>query len=288
MTLAEAVQAAGRRLVGAGIAPDEAARDAELLARHARGWDRATYLARRRDPADEAWLRMFEPLVSRRSRREPIAYIRGVQEFWGREFLVSPAVLIPRPETELIVEEAIAWLHDWRRGRSQAAVIVDVGTGSGCLAVTIAAECPEVTVVATDISSSALAVAKTNAVRHGVRDRITFVEGRYLDPIAGPVDLVVANPPYVAERETASLQPEVVAYEPDTALFGGEDGLRDVLMLIEQAGRRLSSEGAMLLEIGAGQEDEVRRAADGVGTLSVARMRRDLQGIPRTAVIERA
>lgn len=287
MTLGEAVQAARTRLVAAGIASDTAARDAALLARHALGIDHAAFLARTRDPADEAWRRAFDDLVDRRAAREPIAYIRGVQEFWGREFLVSPAVLIPRPETELIIEEALAWRRDGYGRTVRAPAIVDVGTGSGCLAVTIAAEWPDVNVVATDISGPALVIAAHNARRHGVDDRVTFLEGAYLDPVDGVVDLVLANPPYVPQGDAAGLQPEVVAHEPATALFGGGDGLRDIRALVVRASERLSPRGVMLMEIGAGQEASVIEAVGAMPALSLARIRCDLQGIARMAVIDR-
>ncbi|MFN2446547.1 MAG: peptide chain release factor N(5)-glutamine methyltransferase [Vicinamibacterales bacterium] len=286
MTLGEAVQAARGRLVAAGIAPDEAARDAELLVRHALGWDRATYLTRTREEVIACWHDAYAPLIERRARREPVAYIRGLQEFWGRELLVSPAVLIPRPETELVVEEAITWIG--RRNASSGTLLVaDVGTGSGCLAITLAAECSDARVFATDISAAALEVATANARRHGVADRITFLHGPYLESLAESVSLIVANPPYVAETDAHRLQPEIVAYEPHEALFGGTDGLRDVHALLAGAAARLVEGGALIMEIGPGQAEDVRRAVSETPGLSLTGLRRDLQGIPRTAVMQR-
>lgn len=285
MTFAEAVQAARRRLADAGIDPEEAARDAELLARHAARWDRATYLARAREAADDRWRHEFSRLIERRARREPVAYIRGVQEFWGRSFLVSPAVLIPRPETELLIEEALAWMGT--RSDRASLGIADIGTGSGCLAVTLAAELPDIRVLATDVSEEALAVAAANATRHDVRHRITLLNGAYLDPIAGALDLVIANPPYVAAHDRSLLAPEVADFEPPTALFGGDDGLRDLRVLVTQAAERLAPGGALMMEIGAGQEAAVTRMVQDAGGLSLERVRHDLQGIARTVTIAR-
>lgn len=285
MTFGEAVHHARRRLVDAGIAPDEAARDAELLARHAAGWDRATFIAHTRDQIGDEWDRSYAALVERRATREPIAYIRGVQEFWGRDFAVSPDVLIPRPETELIVDEALDWLRT--RAPHESLTIVDIGTGSGCLAITLAAECPNVRVRATDVSEAAIAIASTNAIRHGVRDRVTFSRGAYFDPLNCAIDLAVTNPPYVAERDIPDLQAEVRHFEPPGALFAGVDGLRDIRVLVAQAARRLAPAGALIMEIGAGQDEEVRRAVGETSSLSLMRIRQDLQGIPRTAVMHR-
>lgn len=282
MTLYEAAVRARAQLIGAGLAPETAQRDAELLARHAAGWDLASWLARRGEPADTPVLARFAALIERRLAREPIAYIRGVQEFWGREFLVSPAVLIPRPETELLVEAALAVL-----AAQPGAIVVDVGTGSGCIAITLALEAPHAAIYAVDISEDALALARSNAARFGA-SRICFLEGRYLASSPRPVDLIVSNPPYVAQRDAPALAPEVRDYEPHVALFGGDDGWRDIRILLAEASAALAPGGRLLMEIGYGQVDaihqEVERAAPDLvlrGTLS------DLQGIPRVAVIHR-
>ena len=176
--LADRVARAGDRFAHAGVGADEAAADAEVLARHVLGWDRATYLARRRDPAPPGFEVRYSPLADRRARREPVSIITGRREFWGLAFAVGPAVLAPRPETELIVEMALELFGD-QRGAPLA--IADVGTGSGCLAVTLAREFPRAAVTAVDISSAALAVARRNAVAHGVADRIAWIEA----PLAG-------------------------------------------------------------------------------------------------------
>ena len=263
MRLRDLADGARRRLEAAGIPRAEAALDAELLARDALGWDRATWLMRRDE--DEraveaetlaargigAFRAAFDARVARRVKREPMAYIRGTQEFYGREFLVGPGVLIPRPETELLIDEAKAAAMGRRTPR-----VADIGTGSGCLAVTLALELPSAQVIATDISADALTIARGNAEAHGVAARITFVEASYLTGIAGSFDLIVSNPPYVRATDEPSLSPEVRDHEPREGALrrrgraarhprhraGGDDGA--------QAGR------------GAGDGDRVR-AGDG-------------------------
>ena len=195
MTLRQHLTGAKARLVAAGIETSEAARDALLLAMHATGWSRAAIHARDTEPAPAGFSDRYAALVDRRTRREPMAYITGVQEFWNRDFAVSPAVLIPRPETELIIEAALSCVFG---------LAADIGTGSGCLAITLAAEFPRARFVATDISAGALGVARANAGRHHVADRIEFRETRYLDGVSGPFDLIVSNPPYVTDAEYES------------------------------------------------------------------------------------
>jgi release factor glutamine methyltransferase len=269
-------------LIQAGIAAEEAALDAEVLARHVLDCDRATLLTRARDPLPSAFTRLFQGLVSRRARREPLAYIVGHREFWGLEFDVTPAVLIPRPETELIVEEALASLPR----RDLVRHIVDVGTGSGCLAVTLAIEFPAARITATDTSRDALAVAYRNAERHNVIGRITFTQTDVLENISGLADLIVSNPPYVPAGDAATLQPEVRDYEPTEALYGGPDGLDVIRKLLAGASPALASGGWLIIEFGFGQEAGVRDAAQRAGW-TVVRIRSDLQGIPRVAVLRR-
>ncbi len=209
MTYHDLAVAARATLERAGVAAAEARLDADLLARHALGWDHATWLSGRHDRAPSDFEPAYTALIARRAAREPVAYIRGVQEFWGRQFVVTPAVLIPRPETELLIEAAGEFLADHPQS-----IVADIGTGSGCVAITLALEHPAVTVFATDISSDALAVARQNAARLGVSDRIEFVHGTYLDALPRPLDLVVSNPPYISLEDRATLPPEVVEHEP--------------------------------------------------------------------------
>jgi release factor glutamine methyltransferase len=281
----DAVHRARHRFAEVGIPQVEAALDAELLARDVLGWDRATWIARNIEEPPPSFQSRFDELCNRRIRREPMAYIRGRQEFYGREFAVSPAVLIPRPETELLIDEALLLLP--ALGASRSLTVIDIGTGSGCLAVTLAIEYPNARYIASDISEDALAVARANAERFGVANRIAFVHGAYFADQHGPFNIVVTNPPYVAESERPSLAPEVVKYEPAAALFGGDDGLREVREIIAQSSRLLDEDGTLLMEVGYGQLDRVAAVANQSDTLALVRSRRDLQGIPRVAVIRR-
>ncbi len=285
MTLREIVDAARQRLERAGIAGSEAALDAELLARDVLNWDRSEWIARQHEQPPASFEAQFAPLVARRGQREPIAYIRGRQEFYGREFAVSPAVLIPRPETELLIDEARLLLP--ALGFSRPLMVVDVGTGSGCLIVTLALEYPRARYVATDVSDEALTIARANAARHGVANRIEFVLGAYFAGVTAPVNVVVSNPPYVAERDRGTLPPEVVNHEPSAALFGGDDGLRDVREIVRQAGDLLDDDGSLLMEMGYAQLDRVAAVVEETAHLALVRTRADLQGIPRVAVIRR-
>ena len=273
---------ASQRLRTAGIPPAEADFDARLLAREVLGWDAATYLTSSGEIPGADFNERYEALVSRREAREPIAYILGRQEFWGRVFEVTPAVLIPRPETELIVETALDLFPE----RQAALRMADVGTGSGCLAVTLATEFSQASVIATDTSSAALAVAHQNARRFGVADRIAFVEA---DVVGQPAvhrhfDLIVSNPPYVRDTDRQTLQIEVIRHEPGTALFGGPDGLAIVRRIVRDAARLLKPSGLLLVEFGLGQADQMEGLISATPGLTMVALKRDLQGIPRTAV----
>ena len=276
--------AARHRLVAAGIDERDVALDAEVLARHVLGWDRARYFSRVRDPIPATFDERFDPLVERRCRREPVAQITGWREFWGLDIAVTPDVLVPRPESELLVETSLALLVD----RSAAWDIADVGTGSGCLAVALALELPRARVTATDLSPAALAVAVGNATRHGVADRVSFHDARGLDGQPGPYDLIVSNPPYVPVSEMASLAPEIARYEPASALCGGPDGLDPARELIPAAASRLRAGGWLVMEIGARQDAAVSELVAGQPELSLVEIRKDLQRIPRAAVMRRA
>ena len=286
MNIREKINSARARLVAAGIDNGEAGRDANLLARHVLGWDRATVYTRETDEASAAFIAGLDPLIERRARREPVAYIRGLQEFWSRDFAVGRSVLIPRPETELIIEELLECLpHDLPQ---RPVTILDIGTGSGCLAVTAAAELPLARVTATDISSPALDVARANAKNHHVADRIAFVESAYVGHAEGPFDFILSNPPYVTEAEYQNLAPEVREYEPALALVAGEDGFRDIRQIVDIASRQLAPGGTALIEIGYQHADAVADLVLSFGsTLSLKKIANDLQCIPRVAVIER-
>ena len=281
-SLHERLADARQSLVRAGIPEREAALDAEVLARHVLECDRATLVTRGRDPVPSAFDRLYLPLVARRIAREPIAYILGEREFWGLDFIVTPDVLIPRPETELVIEEALAVAS-----RTLTRRIIDVGTGSGCLAVALAIEFASARVVATDISPAALAVATRNAERHKVIGRITLLETDLLDTVDAPAHLIVSNPPYVPEADAPTIQPEVGRYEPSGALYAGNDGLSVIRRLFADAPARLAESGWLIVEFGFGQEPALRAAAADAGW-HVVRVRADLQGIPRVAVLRRA
>lgn len=279
--LAQKLAVARARLVAAGIRPDEAAIDVDVYAQTILGCDKATLIGRLRDPAPAHFEPQFSEWIARRERREPTAYIVGTREFWGRQFLVTPAVLIPRPETEFIIEEALPLVRVIAAPR-----VADIGTGSGVLAVTLAAELPQSNVVATDLSAAALEVAWQNAERLGVADRMTVVQTSYLDDVDGTFDLVVANPPYVRDGDKPGLSRDV-RHEPDVALFGGSDGLRDVNGVLDAAVAKVTPGGWFVMEFGYGQEDDVRRLVGERTTLRLDHIRDDLQGIARTAVVRK-
>jgi release factor glutamine methyltransferase len=260
----------------------EADLSARLLAEHVLGWETATFLSSAHEPAPHGFSARYEPLVARRAAREPLPYITGQREFWGLSFEVSPAVLIPRPETELIVEAALDLVP---AGRTLD--IVDACTGSGVLAIALAHELPMARIVATDISAEALTVARRNAARLGVADRVQFVLGDLLDPIVEPVDLIACNPPYVVDAAQPVLQPEVRDHEPSVALFGGHDGLQLLTRMVRAAPSRLRRDGFLIFEFGLGQDVEVEALIAGEPALELEGVRRDLQGIARTCIARR-
>jgi release factor glutamine methyltransferase len=282
MTIHDLVQGARDRFMTAGISTNLATLDAEVLARQVLGWDRARFLTDRNEKASSVFLLQYEPLVARRERREPVSYILGMREFWGLPFEVGPDVLIPRQETEFIVEETLALVD-----KDSHPVIVDVGTGSGCIGISLAREIPGARVIASDVSKQALDVARRNAVRHNVADRITFVETSFLDGIEDGIDIIVSNPPYVPSVSKRGLTPEVRDYEPSVALFGGEDGLDGLRSVLEGAVAKLVPGGHLVMEFGCGQDDGVTDLVRGVDGLDVVKIRHDLQDIPRTVVCRR-
>ena len=282
-TIFQSVASARQRLRSAGVPPDEADLDARFLAEHVLGWSTERFLTDAHGPATPSFSSRYVALVDRRARREPVAYIVGHQEFWGLQFDVSPAVLIPRPETELVVEAALALLNT-PAPPIRNPEIADVCTGTGCVAVALARERSDARITATDISDAALEVAHRNAVRHQVADRIAFVRADLLAAVVGPFDIIAANPPYVSERDQPTLQPEVRDFEPPLALFAGPDGLDVVRRLVPEAARRLRDGGALVFEFGFGQSHAVEELISGTHGLRMVELRPDLQGIPRVAV----
>jgi release factor glutamine methyltransferase len=284
MTFAEAIADARRRLESAGIDSNEAALDARLLAQHVLGWDAARLLTRETEDVPADFCDSFTALVARRQAREPLAYVIGRKEFWGLAFVVTPKVLVPRPETELLVESALQLFPD-RDGRFSAA---DAGTGSGCIAVALAKERPRAVILATDISPGALAVARLNAGRQGVSHRIEFLQTDLLEGAPDPFDLIVSNPPYVPSVDGPSLQAEVRDYEPAVALFAGDDGLAAIRRVLAESVLRLNPHGWLVFEFGFGQEPAIVQLVGATPGLRLHEIRKDLQGIPRAAIAVRA
>lgn len=256
--------------------------DAELLLAHVLGFTRLDLYVQFDRPLMEKELAPFRDLLRRRARGEPVAYLVGEREFWSRPFGVNPSTLIPRPETELLVETALEALADGEPGW-----VVDVGTGSGAIAVTLALEAPSRPVAAVDVSADALDVARANARRHGVEDAITWLEGDLLAPVVAarcaPLAGVVSNPPYVATADWEQLDPTVRDYEPRLALDGGEDGLRIIARLIAESATHLAPGGFLALEIGAGQQAGVAQLLAEAGFDHV-QWRLDGAGHPRVAL----
>jgi release factor glutamine methyltransferase len=256
--------------------------EAERLLRHALGWTRDHLIAHPDEPVSAEASGHFFQLMERRRGREPLQYVLGVQEFWGMELRVTPSVLIPRPETEGLVEQTLA------RFRDRAARIVDVGCGSGCIALALAAELPQAEVFATEVSPGALAVARENATRHDLARRITFFQGDLLEPLlekegAGKLDVVVSNPPYITDEEMKTLAPEIREYEPRAALAAGKEGLDVISRLIPQAEELLSPDGYLLMEISEVTEPGSKEILSKTALVWEETVP-DLQGIPRVLI----
>lgn len=280
MKISDAIQEGAQTLRNGGVS--EARREAGSLLSFVLGKDRTFVISRAEDQVDEDSLAKFRESVARRASGEPLQYIVGVQDFFGRQFRVTPDVLIPRPETELLVEAAIELA-----GRDP--FICDVGTGSGCIAVTLLCEISGAHVVAVDISPAALEVANLNANSLAVTDRIVFEISDCFDSLSAgkyQFDLIVSNPPYVAGETMAGLQREVRDHEPLVALSPGSDGLAVIRRLLVEAPPFLKVGGHMLMEIGFDQGEAVRKLVD-ESRFDLLAIRPDLQGIPRIVVLRK-
>ena len=306
MTLREALTRATAQLdASPGLCAD-AARDAALLLRHVLAISHAAQLAEPERELTNAQQATFDALILRRIANEPIQYITGEQEFFGLTLRVTPAVLIPRPETEQLVEAVLAEMNSAELDRTQPLRILDVGTGSGAIAIALAFHLPHAQITAVDLSAAALEVAAANTARHALAGRIRFVQSDLLDgirtvilseaahvvssevegpavlPVAlPPFDVIVSNPPYVPTADRASLHPQVRDHEPAAALFAGLDGLDIYRRLIPQARAALQPNGLLALEIGHGQREAIASLLSGWNEL---RFLDDLQHIPRIAL----
>lgn len=287
MTLAEAILYAADRLSGADIT--NARLDAEVLLAHIIRKDRVWLITHRDDRLDDDQQRALADAVRRRAGREPLQHILGNKEFWGLEFMVNSDVLIPRPETELIMETALAMVRD----RSRPVRIIDLCTGSGCIAVCLAKELTAARVIATDASEKALAVARENARNHGVSSRIRCLEGDLFEPleeldVRGQIDIIVSNPPYVQTGDLSTLQPEVRDYEPRMALIAGPEGTEIATRIIGNAHGYLKQGGALIMEMGLGQSEALTRAVEATKAYAKPEILKDLAGIERVIVARKA
>lgn len=256
--------------------------DAELLLAHVVGQERSWLHTHPEALLSRQEVTTFIDFIARRQQGEPVAYLTGHKEFYGLDFLVTPAVLIPRPETELIVELLLA--ND--QAHRLPPHIADIGTGSGCLAITLAKHLPQAVISAVDISPFALAVARQNAERHAVTDRITFWSGDLLAPLEQSFDIIVSNPPYVSESELAATAPEIRYHEPQTALLAGPDGLAVIRRLLPEAKIKLNTKGLLLVEIGANQGPLVAELAREIFVEARVSIEKDLAGRDRVLVVK--
>ena len=288
-SIAEAILQGAHKLRLAGV--PEARREAGSLLAHVLDRDRSFILTHAEDVLDQQHAELFHRYLERRGVGEPLQYITGHQEFFSLDFEVNRDVLIPRPETELLVETALNLIRE-AQDANGAPSICDVGTGSGCIAITLAHELPSARVVAVDSSPAAIAVAMRNAERHAVADRLDFVVSDCLAELAGPTspqasfDLIVSNPPYVSDVDLAGLQREVREFEPHTALAAGEDGLAVIRRLLVESVAFLKPGGCFVFEIGFNQSEAVRQLID-ANTWELLAIHADLQGIPRTVALRR-
>lgn len=285
-TLGAVMAHARRRLVAAGI--EAAEREARWLMEDALGLRGPSLLLDSARLLTGQEMTKLDASVTRRAAREPLQYILGTQEFCGLEFEVNPAVLIPRPETELLAQEVVR-----RLPRGERATVVDVGTGSGCLAVTVARALPDAVIFATDLSGQALETAKRNARRHGVEGAIRWLEGDLLAPLSGEgcegaVSAILANPPYIREAEWSGLQPEVGLYEPRIALVAGVKGTEFHERLLVEAVACLRPGGFLAMELGQGQSADIRAKIEAMPVYGRAEILPDEAGIDRMVIVERA
>ncbi len=278
---AEALLRVRRAFEAAGV--DTPALDARILLTEALGLAPADLVTRSEAALGPAGAARLDDYVSRRLAREPVARILGEREFWGLRFELAPETLVPRPDTETVVQAALAQVP----GRAAAPKLLDLGTGSGCLLVALLHELPNAFGIGLDRSFAALATARLNAARNGVGRRAAFLCCDWTAPLTGRFDLIVANPPYIASRDLAALDPEVREHDPLLALDGGSDGLSAFWAIFQGAGGLLTDRGALVVEFGPGQEAELRQVAE-EARLRMEPALDDLGGRPRAAVLRKS
>jgi release factor glutamine methyltransferase len=266
------------RVILSGNNIEDASIESEVLLRHVLGIDRARLLSSLDADISPEQRQSYMKLIARRSKGEPTAYITGHREFYGLDFRVNTHVLIPRPETELLVDKAISLCREYNYIK-----IADIGTGCGAIAISLAVNLPEVLVYATDISADALEVARQNCTNHSVVDRITLLKGNLLEPIAEPVDLITANLPYVRKEVIPNKGP--LSYEPESALNGGDEGLDKIRLLCRGVGEKLKGNGSLLMEIGQGQGNDVKSILHKYFPRDNMEIESDLSGIERIATL---
>jgi release factor glutamine methyltransferase len=261
--------------------------DAEILLAHSLGLRRIDLYVQHDKPLTSEELTLFRGMVRRRGRREPVAYITGEKEFWSLPLKVTPEVLIPRPETECLVEAALEILSKDKTAR--AGRVLDLGTGSGAIVLSLATERPHDVLVAVERSPAALAIARENAGRHGLASRIRFLKGDWFDPLdqGETFDLIVSNPPYVRRDDIGNLQPEVSRFEPVPALDGGPDGAECLAQIIQTAPRYLRPSGSLLMEMGYDQAALLEGVARKAGCYEEPVFLKDYSGLDRVVHLQK-
>jgi release factor glutamine methyltransferase len=264
----------------------EAAEEARMLLCHALKLSKSEVFAQPERLITTEELALMEVLAGRRLRREPCAYILERKEFYGLDLFVDPRVLIPRPETEVLVEAAIEFARSYAADNKKSITVVDVGTGSGAIAIALALHIPDSLIYATDISPAALEVAAVNIAKYKLGERVIPVQSDLLQKINGRADIIMANLPYISADGMRQLQPEIAGYEPQVALQGGEVGTEVIVRLIEQVPLKINQKGAVFLEIGQGQEDEIIPLIGRCLPVCGVTLIKDLAGIQRVIKIE--
>jgi release factor glutamine methyltransferase len=284
MTLVQALQQSAHTLSLNGI--EDSHIEARMLLGHITKLSPAQIYTQTEQTLSQEQEDNLQELVQRRLRREPSAYIVNHREFYGTDFYVDSHVLIPRPETELLVDTALEFTGSGLARPTKPLIIADIGTGCGAIAISLALNLPRSKIYATDVSSSALEVASLNCNYHKVTDRVILLQGNLLEPLPEPIDLLVANLPYIKSSELANLSPEIIKFEPRLSIDGGASGLDYIHQLLKQAGGRINPEGCLLLEIGQNQEKEVSRLIQSCLDKVDFEFISDLNGIKRAAKIE--